>query len=87
MFDLSMSVRVGIARVDVSQRQMATDIGMNYYHLNKICKGHANTRLDGMKTFAEYFGVPLSTFIGWGEYGSFEEETYETFQLTMQEDG
>lgn len=68
MNTLRKSVMRGMAEKGVKlQSDIARATGIRPMTISDILRGHANPTHDTLMKLSNYFEVPLSTFIGWGE--------------------
>lgn len=68
MNTLPKSVRRGMAEKGIdSQSDIVRGTGIRPMTISDILRGHANPTHDTLIKLSNYFEVPLSTFIGWGE--------------------
>ena len=65
--NLGKSIRVGQAMVGMTQREVASDIGINVATLNQIAKGKRLCRSDVLERLAACFNMKVSEFIALGE--------------------
>lgn len=67
MFNLGISIQTGLVRKKMKQTELAKIMMVSPQYVNRLCTGNKKTSLDKIMWFAEFFDVPLSTFILWGE--------------------
>lgn len=68
MKTLRKSVMRGMAEKGVKlQSDIVKGTGIRAMTISDILRGHANPTHDTLMKLSNYFEVPLSTFIGWGE--------------------
>lgn len=68
MFDIKRAINIGMALYNLSHGELSQRSGITASALSNL-KGKGNPTLQTMQKLSETFGVPLSVFIGWGEYG------------------
>lgn len=67
MFDLGKSLRTGLAQKNLNRSQFARIMLVSPQYISKLCKGKGEVSIQRLAWFADFFEVPLSTFILWGE--------------------
>jgi transcriptional regulator with XRE-family HTH domain len=67
LYSLARSIRMGLAKKYMKQSELAQVMGVRPQYVHAICAGSKIVGLERMQWLAEYFDVPLSTFILWGE--------------------
>jgi transcriptional regulator with XRE-family HTH domain len=64
---LSEALRLLRSYHDVSQIQLAADLGISRSYLSEIEGGHKQPSLDLLKSYSSHFGVPLSAILLFSE--------------------
>jgi len=67
MFNLGKSIRVGMARRDMKQCEMAETLGCSKQYISKLCTNKKSVSLEKAEQLAGFFGAKFSDFIKWGE--------------------
>lgn len=65
--NIGKSIKIGCAMSDLTQRDLAVQVGVNVATLNQIIKGKRQCRSDLMARLAEQFDMTVSEFIALGE--------------------
>ena len=68
MFNLKQAIEIGLTMNDARNQDLADAAGMSQAALSNL-KSRGNPTLTTLNLLAGSFGVNLSQFIKWGEYG------------------
>ena len=68
MFNLKQAIEIGLTMNDARSQDLADAAGMSQAALSNL-KARGNPTLTSLYLLAGSFGVNLSHFIMWGEYG------------------
>ncbi len=65
--DISASIRMGLAKNNMQQDELASIIKRRRETVSSWCNGHSKPSSDVQASIADAFGVSVSEFIKWGE--------------------
>ncbi|AUR84320.1 Cro/C1-type helix-turn-helix domain protein [Vibrio phage 1.054.O._10N.261.52.A1] len=65
--DIGKSINVGCALFNCNKNELAKSIGKSVVTVSQYSNGHTNPSIATLKLIADFFNVPVSTFISWGE--------------------
>lgn len=65
--DIGKSINVGCALFNKRKGDLALSIGKTSVTVSQYVKGNTQPSASTLKQMADFFNVPVSTFISWGE--------------------
>ena len=65
--DIAKSINVGCALFNCNKNELAEGIGKSVVTVSQYSNGHTSPSMNTLKLIADFFNVPVSTFISWGE--------------------
>ena len=65
--DIAASIRMGLAKKNVSQEELANVLKRRRETVSSWCNGHSVPGSKLQERIADVFGVSVSVFISWGE--------------------
>lgn len=64
--NLKKSIEIGLARKSITNKKLANDLGISTTTITEL-KRKNSTTASTLQRLADYFDVPVSKFIEWGE--------------------
>lgn len=65
--DITKSIKIGLVKKSARMKDLAAHCNTTQQYMSEMASGKINLPYERIKQFAEFFGVPVSEFIRWGE--------------------